>query len=46
MGYTLFVLNCRYYPRVLVEDETDLYSKFRSTNKLAEKPKKPIEICC
>lgn len=46
MGYTLFELNCRYHPRVLFEDETDFHSNSCSTNKLAEKPKKLIEICC
>ncbi len=43
--HTLFKLKCGYYPKVSFEDETNLYSRSCSANKLVEKLRKLIEIC-
>ncbi len=41
---TLFKLNYSYYLQVLFKEDVDPYSRFRSTNKLADELKKLIEI--
>lgn len=41
-----FKLNCEYYLRVFFEENVDSHSQSRSINKLAEKEREPIEICC
>ncbi len=45
-GYTPFELNCGYHPRVSFEENVDLRSYSRSANKLAEKLRELIEVCC
>ena len=46
MNYILFKLNKRYYSKILLENETNFYLKSCSNDKLAEKLKKLIKICC
>ena len=46
IGHTLFELNCGYHSRVLSEKDVDLDSKSRFHDKLAQKLRKQIEICC
>lgn len=40
-----FKLNCSYYPKASFEKNVNPRSRFHSTNKLAEKLKKLIEVC-
>ena len=44
-GHTPFKLNCGYYPKVFFEEDVDPRSRSRSTNKLAKKLRKLIEVC-
>lgn len=43
--YTLFILNYKYHPCVLFEDETDFHSKSRSAKELANEIRNPMCIC-
>ena len=45
-SYILFKLDYGYYPKVSFKENFDLSIKSYSINKLAEKLKKLIEICC
>ncbi len=45
ISYTLFELNCEYYPKVLFEDETDLGSRSRFPQKIVEELRELMEIC-
>lgn len=45
MGYTSFELNCDYCPRVFFKDKYNIYFKSSSTNKLATKQRKLMNIC-
>ena len=46
ISYTLFKLNCGYYPKMLFKNKADLHSKSCSTNKLAKELRELIEIYC
>ncbi len=46
IGYTPFKLNCEFHPRVLLKEDVDPYFKLHLANKLADKLKELIEICC
>ncbi len=45
-GDTPFELNCGYHSKVSFKENTDPHSRSRSANKLAEKLRKLIEVCC
>ncbi len=45
-GYTLFELNCGYHSRVFFKEDVDPCSRSRSANKLAEKLRELIKVCC
>ncbi len=45
-GYTPFELNCGYHHRVSFEEDVDPRSRAHSANKLAEKLRELIEVCC
>ncbi len=45
-GHNLFELNCEFYPQVLFEEDVDPHFRFCLANKLADKLRKLIEICC
>ena len=45
-GHTLFKFNCGYHSKVFFEEDVDFRLRSRSTNELAEKLKKLIEVCC
>ena len=45
-SYTLFELNCSYYPRVLFKKNINPRLRFHSANKLVEKLKKLIKVYC
>ena len=45
-GYISFKLNCGYYPQIFFKDKCNTYSKSFSSNKLATKLKKLMNICC
>ncbi len=44
-GYTLFELNCGYYPRVSLEEDVDPRLRSCSANGLAEELGELIEVC-
>ena len=44
-GHILFELNCGYHLRVLFKEDIEPRSRSHSTNDLAEKLRKLIEIC-
>ena len=46
IGHTPFRLNCSYHPRVSFQEDVDRRLRSCSTNKLAEKLRELIEICC
>ena len=46
ISYIPFELNCGYHPKVFFEENVDFCSKSCSANKLAEKLRELIEICC
>ena len=46
IGHILFELNCGYHPRVSFKEDVDLRSRSRSANKLAEKLRELMEVCC
>ncbi len=46
INHTLFKVNCRLYPWVLVKEDVNPGSKSHSANKLADKLRELIEICC
>ena len=45
-NHTPFELNYGYYLRVFFEEDIDPHSKSRSANKLAEKLRELMKICC
>ena len=45
-GYTLFELNCGYYPKISFEENINPRSKSRFANKLAKELRELIEVCC
>ncbi len=45
-GHTPFKLNCGYNPRVSFKEDVDPHSRSRSANKLAEKLRELMEVCC
>ena len=46
IGYTLFELNCGFHLQVLFEKDIDHHFRSRLTNKLVNKLRKLIKICC
>ena len=44
-GYTLFKLNCGYYPQILYKEEVNSYSKFKSVNELSAELKELMIVC-
>ena len=46
ISHTLFKFNCGYYSKVLFKKDVNFYSKSCSINKLIEKLRELIEICC
>lgn len=46
MSHILFELNYKYHCRVFFKDEVDFYSKSRFVNKLTNKLRELIQICC
>ncbi len=45
-GHTPFELNCGYHPKVSFEEDVDPRSRSRSANKLAEKLRELMKVCC
>ncbi len=45
-SYTLLELNYDYHPKVFFKEDVDLCLRSRSANKLAEKLRELMEICC
>ena len=45
IGYTLFELNCGYYPQILYKDDSDLWSKFKLADKLSAELRECIIVC-
>ena len=45
-SHTLFEFNCGYHLKVLFEEHVNLHLKSRFADKLAEKLRELIEICC
>ncbi len=45
-SHTPFYLNCRFYFWVSFKKDINLRFRFRLANKLADKLKKLMEICC
>ncbi len=45
-GHTSFELNCSYHPRVSFEEDVDPHLRSHSINKLVEKLRELIEVCC
>ena len=46
INHTIFELNCILNPQVLFEGKVNSYSRSHLANKLADKFKELIEICC
>ncbi len=44
--HTLFKLNCGYHPQVLFKEDNNSCSRSYSANKLADKLRELIKICC
>ena len=44
--HTPFKLNCDYYPKILFEENVDLYSRSYFAEKLVKELKELIEVCC
>ena len=46
ISYTFFKLNYKFYPQGLFKEDIDPCSRFCLANKLANKLKKLIKVCC
>ena len=46
IGYIPFEFNCGFHPQVLFKEDVNFYSKSCLANKIADKLRQLMEICC